>query len=91
MKFFWKRNVTENNLPRKEWTNIKTILNEMFRYAIRKKYIVENPADKIVISVKFRQVVKKTGKTETYSTHKMRKTYASNLSATRLHPGATRS
>ncbi len=36
-------------------------------YAIRKKYIEENLADKIVISVKFRQVVKKTWKTETYN------------------------
>lgn len=65
------RIVKENNLPRKEWTNIKTILNGMFRYAIRKKYIEENLADKIVISVKFRQVVKKTGKTETYNSDEL--------------------
>lgn len=65
------RIVKENNLPRKEWTNIKTILNGMFRYAIRKKYIGENLADKIVISVKFRQVVKKAGKTETYNSEEL--------------------
>ncbi len=65
------RIVKENNLPRKEWTNIKTILNGMYRYAVRKKYTVENLADKIVISVKFRQVVKKTGKTETYNSEEL--------------------
>ena len=45
--------------------------HEMFRYAIRKKYIEENLADKIVISVKFRQVVKKTWKTETYNSDEL--------------------
>ncbi|RKI86972.1 site-specific integrase [Parablautia intestinalis] len=92
------RIVREFNLPRKEWCNVKTILNGMYTYAVRKKYIAENPMDKIQIYVKYRQVVKKTGKTETYnteelekfaerqgvrtkSTHKMRKTYASNLNA----------
>ena len=43
----------------------------MYRYAVRKKYTVENLADKIVISVKFRQVVKKTGKTETYNSEEL--------------------
>ena len=30
------RIVREFNLPRKEWTNVKTILNGMFSYAVRK-------------------------------------------------------
>lgn len=55
-------------LPRKEWGNIKTILNGMFGYAVRKKYLLENPIEKVEIHVKFKQVVRKTGKTETGDT-----------------------
>lgn len=62
------RIVKDFNLTRKEWGNIKTILNGMFEYAVRKKYLQENPVTKIKILVKFRQVVRKTGKTETYNT-----------------------
>lgn len=65
------RIVREFNLPRKEWCNVKTILNGMYTYAVRKKYIAENPMDKIQIYVKYRQVVKKTGKTETYNTEEL--------------------
>ena len=65
------RIVKEFNLPRKEWTNVKTILNGMFRFALRMNYLKDNPLDKIAISVKFRQVVKKTGKTETYNTDEL--------------------
>ena len=39
------RIVKEFNLTRKEWCNVKTILNGMYEYAIRKKYITENPLD----------------------------------------------
>ena len=56
------RIVKEFNLARKEWGNVKTILNGMFVYAVRKKYLHENIMDHVVIHVKFRQVVKKTGK-----------------------------
>lgn len=66
------RIVREFNLPRKEWGNIKTILNGMFEYAIRKKYLTENPMDKIQILVKFKQVVRKTGKTETYNSDELK-------------------
>lgn len=65
------RIVREFNLPRKEWCNAKTILNGMFNYAVRKKYLTENPMSKVEILVKFRQVVKKTGKTETYNTDEL--------------------
>lgn len=65
------RIVKDFNLPRKEWTNIKTILIGMFEYAYRKKYIRENPMPNVKILVKFRQVVKKTGKTETYNTEEL--------------------
>lgn len=66
------RIIREFNLPRKEWTNIKTILNGMFEYAVRKKYLTENPLERIQILVKFKQVVKKTGKTETYNSDELK-------------------
>lgn len=66
------RIVREFNLPRKEWGNIKTILNGMFGYAIRKKYLTENPMDKVQILVKFKQVIRKTGKTETYNSEELK-------------------
>lgn len=66
------RIVREFNLPRKEWGNIKTIVNGMFAYAVRKKYLAENPMDKVRILVKFKQVVRKTGKTETYNSDELK-------------------
>lgn len=65
------RIVKEYNLSRKEWCNIKTILNGMFSYSIRKRYLIENPIDKVQIYVKYRQIVKKTGRTETYNTEEL--------------------
>lgn len=47
------------NLSRKEWVNAKTILNGMFDYAKRKKYIADNPLTDMKISVRYRQIVKK--------------------------------
>ncbi len=66
------RIIREFNLPRKEWTNIKTILNGMFEYAVRKKYLADNPLDRVQILVKFKQVVKKTGRTETYNSDELK-------------------
>lgn len=65
------RIIREFNLSRKEWCNAKTILNGMYAYAIRKKYLTENPLTNVQILVRFRQVVKKTGKTETYNTEEL--------------------
>lgn len=65
--------VKEFNLTRKEWANIKTILTGMYSYAIRKKYLLENPIEKVQIHVKFKQIVKKTGTTETYNTDELKK------------------
>ena len=65
------RIVREFHLSRKEWYNIKTILNGMFRYAVRKKYLSENPMKKVQILVRFQQVIKKTGKTETYNSDEL--------------------
>ena len=66
------RIVKEFNLTHKEWNNIKTILKGMFEYAVRKKYLSENPMEKIKIHVKFRQIVKKTGSTQTYNTEELK-------------------
>ena len=44
----------------------------MFEYAIRKKYLTENPMDKVQILVKFKQIVRKTGKTETYNSDELK-------------------
>lgn len=60
--------VKNNNLSSKEWQNIKTILSGIFDYATEKHYILENFMLKIKITVKFRQVNKKSGKTETFQT-----------------------
>lgn len=65
------RLVKEYHMSRKEWNNVKTILLGCFEYAVRKKYIAENPMDGVRILVKYRQVVKKTGKTETYNTEEL--------------------
>lgn len=62
------RLVKEYKMTKKEWTNVKTILIGMFTYAVRKKYLDENPMSKVKITVKYRQTVRKTGKTETYNT-----------------------
>ena len=64
----FNRIVRDYNLARKEWINIKTIPKGMFEYAVRRGYLDTNPMEKIQIHVKYRQVVKKTGKTQTYNT-----------------------
>lgn len=64
--------VKEYNLSRKEWGNIKTILNGMFDFAVRRKYISVNPVQNVKITVKFRQVVKKSGKTQTFNTEELK-------------------
>ena len=66
------RIVKEFKLSRKEWTNLKTILLGMFTYAYKKKYLTENLMEKVTITVKFRQIQKKTGQTETYNTDELK-------------------
>ena len=63
--------VKKFNLSRKEWCNIKTIFNGMYEYAVRKKYLTENPMPKVQIHIKYKQVVRKTGKTETFNTNEL--------------------
>lgn len=56
----------------KEWTNVKTILRGMFRFAYKNQIIETNLMDDVEITVKFRQVSKKSGRTETYNTDELR-------------------
>jgi integrase len=65
------RIVKEFNLSRKDWVNAKTILKGMFEYAKRKHYLTDNPLDDMRISVRYRQVTKKTGKTQTYNSEEL--------------------
>lgn len=64
--------VRENNLSSREWQNIKTILSGMFDYASEKGYIAFNTMRDVKITVKFRQVNKKSGRTETYQTEELK-------------------
>ena len=59
--------VKDNNLSSKEWANAKTILNGMFEYAYEKEMIPFNPIDRLKITVKFRQVQRRTGLEETFN------------------------
>lgn len=68
--------VRNNAMSSKEWQNIKTILSGMFDYAFEKHYIKENIMRNVKITVKFRQVNKKTGKTETYQTDDLKRLLA---------------
>ena len=65
------RIVKENNMSRKEWYNVKTILNGMFDYAVRKHILEADPMENVQILVRYRQVVKKTGRTETYNSEEL--------------------
>lgn len=66
------RIVRDFNLTRKEWCNVKTILKGMFEYGAKRKYMAENPFVNVKIHVKFKQVVKKSGKNETYNTDELK-------------------
>lgn len=58
--------IRQNNLSSKEWQNIKTILLGMFEYAFDRNYIPFNVMKDVKITVKFRQVNKKSGSSQTY-------------------------
>ena len=65
------RIVKEFQLSSKAWQNAKSILNGMFDYAKRRKYLSTNPMTEVHITVRFRQVLKKTGKSQTYNTEEL--------------------
>lgn len=60
--------VRDFNLSRHDWQTIKTIPKQMFEYATIKGYIDKNPFPQMKITVKYRQVNKKSGMTQTFST-----------------------
>lgn len=60
------RLVKKYGMSRKEWQNVKTILNGMFEYAYDKHAIRENPCEKLKITVKYKQVNKAPSKTQVY-------------------------
>lgn len=62
------RIVKENQLSRKEWVNLKTILRGVFSYALRKRYITQNPLEDVNILVKFKQVSRKPAIELTFNT-----------------------
>ena len=68
MEMFCNQLITKHSMSRKEFGNVKTILNGMFEYARRKGYVKTNIMNDVRISAKFRQLVRKTGQTQTYTT-----------------------
>ncbi len=67
--------VKEHNLSNKEWGNVRTIIKGMFEFAYRKRYISVNPMPNVKITVKYRQVVKKTGRTQTFNKDELNALY----------------
>ena len=53
-------------MTRKEWCNVKTILNGMFEYAYDKHLLKENPCERLKITVKFRQENKKPSESQVF-------------------------
>ncbi len=72
LQSFANQLIKSNKMSSKQWQNVKTILNGMFGYALDKGMIDSNPIDRLKISVKFRQIPRKTGKTETFNTTELR-------------------
>lgn len=60
--------VKKNNLTMKEWVNVKTVLNGIFEYACDNEYIQSNPMDRVKITVKYRQVNKKSDGSQRFDT-----------------------
>ncbi len=72
LQSFANQLIKDNKMSSKQWQNVKTILTGMFGYAMDKEMIDRNPMDRLTISVKFRQIPRKTGKTETFNTTELR-------------------
>lgn len=60
--------IKQYNLSSHQWQTIKTTPKQMFEYAQSKGYITINPFPQIKITVKFRQIKRKSGTTEVYNT-----------------------
>lgn len=66
------RIVRDFSLSRKEWGNVKTVLNGMFSYAVKNRYLSNNPMTGLEISVRYRQVSRGTGATQTFNSDERR-------------------
>lgn len=58
--------IKDNNMTRKEWQNVKVIIGGIWDYTFRKNLIKTNPWAGIKISVKYRQVSKKSPETQVF-------------------------
>ncbi|WP_143321656.1 site-specific integrase [Clostridium sp. HBUAS56010] len=58
--------IKDHNLTRKEWQNLKTIINGIWTYAFRTGVVKINPWESVKITVRFRQVNKKTPEEEVF-------------------------
>ncbi|MCD8097402.1 MAG: site-specific integrase [Lachnospiraceae bacterium] len=63
----FNRIVKDFNLTRKEWYNARSIVNGMFDYALDRKYINNNPLDRVKVTVRYRPVKKKKSSTQVYN------------------------
>ena len=71
LEAFCNELIKSNNMTSREWTNVKTVLGGIFKLATRNKLIPSNLMKEIEITVRFRQIPKKTGKTETYNSEEL--------------------
>lgn len=67
LQSFCNQIVREYNLTSKEWCNIKIIPKGIFEYAVENGIVKENLMNRVKISVKYRQVTRKTGETQTFN------------------------
>lgn len=58
--------IKDYNLTRKEWQNLKTIINGIWTYAFRTGIVKINPWEAVKITVRFRQVNKKPPEEEVF-------------------------
>lgn len=58
--------IKDYNLTRKEWQNLKTIINGVWTFAYRTSVIKNNPWESVKITVKFRQVNKRPPEEEVF-------------------------
>lgn len=65
---FLNNMVKSFNITRKEYGNVKGVVNGMFEYAVRMKYLQDNIVPKVKIGVKFKQIVHKKASTQVYNT-----------------------
>ena len=60
------RIVATYDLSYKEWQQVKTILNGVFKYAVKKGLLTENPMPKVEINVRYRQISKKESSSQVF-------------------------